>query len=78
MASSVARLEELSAQGRLPISRSNVQQVPLDAGTSFDRQVAERSGEADLVIKAPLGGCRRSWPAAPPVDPGAEAERIVR
>jgi amino acid transporter len=46
----VKRLNEMIALGRIPISPSNVQKVPLGANVEFDDIVAEHSESADLVI----------------------------
>ncbi|MCE5272438.1 amino acid permease, partial [bacterium] len=46
----VARLNDLLARGRLPISPNNVIPVPLAEDQSFDSLVSVNSAEADLVI----------------------------
>ncbi len=46
----VARLNELIAHGRIPISPKNVKQIPLSKGVQFDELVNQYSEEADLVL----------------------------
>lgn len=50
MEADTEKLQELIAQGRLPISWQRVTAVPYDSERSFERAAAEQSSEADLVI----------------------------
>ena len=50
MAAGVAHLNTLIAQGRIPISPSNVRRIPFSADLPFDEQVRRHSSDADLVI----------------------------
>ncbi len=45
-----ARLNEMIATGRLPISRKNLRIIPTTDAVDFDRLVENRSANADLVI----------------------------
>ncbi|HKZ53007.1 MAG TPA: amino acid permease [Candidatus Acidoferrales bacterium] len=44
------KLNDLIAQGRLPISRNRITPVPYDSESSFERAAAAQSADADLVI----------------------------
>jgi len=46
----LTKLNEMIAEGRLPISRRRVTPVPYSSESSFERAAANLSGEADLVI----------------------------
>ncbi len=50
LATGVARLNELIAQGRIPISPNNVQRIPFTKDVPFDELVSAHSETADLVI----------------------------
>jgi amino acid transporter len=45
-----ARIDEILATGRIPVSPRNVRIFPTDANVDFSRLVAEHSSAADLVI----------------------------
>jgi hypothetical protein len=45
------RLYEMAQSGRIPVSRRNLRIIPTDVQDDFDRLVAERSADADLVIR---------------------------
>jgi amino acid transporter len=49
-AEETARLEELIAAGRLPVSPRNLTMFPTDADTSFENLVQEHSSRSDLVV----------------------------
>ncbi len=44
------RLNSLIKEGRIPISRYNIQKVPFDGSVPFEQIVTEHSSSADLVI----------------------------
>jgi hypothetical protein len=44
------RLNEMITSGRLPVRKKNVQVIPTDERSDFERLVESRSAEADLVI----------------------------
>jgi hypothetical protein len=50
MEAETEKLQELIAEGRLPISWQRVTPVPYNGERSFERAAAEQSSEADLVI----------------------------
>jgi len=50
LVSGVAHLNDLIAQGRIPISPSNVRRVPFSNDLPFDELVRRHSSDADLVV----------------------------
>lgn len=45
------RLYEMAQTGRIPANKRNLRIIPTDAGVGFDQLLAERSADADLVIR---------------------------